>query len=383
VLLAAGELSNAQQSSTRESELAHHLQLSQQYLAEHEPAKAIPELRAVLVLDPSDTEARANLGVLLFFAGQYAEAIPELKAAVSEKNDLWKIRSLLGIAERRTGDEQAGRRDLEASFPHIEDEKLKVNVGRDLVESYASTDELDKASDMIGALLKLEPTNPALLYTSYRIHTDMANTAMLELGLVAPDSPQTHQAMAHELQRDHDNAGTIANLRKALALDPSLPGAHFELAEALHASDDQHLRAEAEAQYKLAVETNPSDPKAAARLGDIEVEQGQLDAAAEEYRLALKLQPSSADAALGLANVLVQQNKPAEALPLLEQVEAADPSNVLAHFRLSTVYRKLNRPDDVKRELELYTRYKAEREKLKAVYQQMRVISAQPDGGKE
>jgi cytochrome c-type biogenesis protein CcmH/NrfG len=211
----------------------------------------------------------------------------------------------------------------------------------------------------------------------------MANTAMLELGLVAPDSPQTHQAMAHELQRDHDNAGTIANLRKALALDSSLPGAHFELAEALHASEDQHLRAEAEAQYKLAIATNPSDPKAAERLGDIEVEQGQLDAAADEYRRALKLQPNSADAALGLSNVLVQQNKPADALPLLEQVEAADPSNVLAHFRLSTVYRKLNRPDDVKRELELYTRYKAEREKLKAVYQQMRVISAQPDGGKE
>jgi hypothetical protein len=57
---------------------------------------------------------------------------------------------------------------------------------------------------------------------------------------------------------------------------------------------------------------------------------------------------------------------------LLEQVEAADPSNSLAHYRLSVVYRKLKRPDDVKRELELYQRYKNEREKLKAVYQNMR-----------
>jgi cytochrome c-type biogenesis protein CcmH/NrfG len=106
---------------------------------------------------------------------------------------------------------------------------------------------------------------------------------------VAPDSAQTHQAMADELQRDRDLTGTIANLRKALALDPTLPGIHFELAEALHASDNPQLRAEAEQQYRLAVEANRSDPKAAARLGDIEVEKGDPDAAATDYRKALEL----------------------------------------------------------------------------------------------
>jgi tetratricopeptide (TPR) repeat protein len=354
-----------------------HLNAARDYLSRKQPALAIPELQAVVAIDPNNLDARANLGVLLFFQAKYVEAIPHLKVAVTMKPDLWRIQSLLGIAERRTGEEQDGRGDLEAAFPHVEDEKLKINVGRELVESYAATDDLDKAADMIAALLKLEPTNPSLLYTSYRIHTDMAATAMLELGLVAPDSAQTHQAMAHEMQRDHDLAGTIANLRKALALDPALPGIHFELAEALHASDDQHLRAEAEAEYKLAVETNPSDAKAAARLGDIEVEKGNLAAGATYYRQALKLQPNSGDAAIGLANILFEQGKPEQALPLLEGVEKADPTNSLAHYRLSVVYRKLNRPEDVKREVDLYKHYKEEREKLKSIYQQMRVTPAQ------
>ena len=48
---------------------------------------------------------------------------------------------------------------------------------------------------------------------------------------------------------------------------------------------------------------------------------------------------------------------------------------MLAHFRLSVVYRKLKRPEDVKREVELYQRYKDEREKLKAIYQKMRVAA--------
>jgi tetratricopeptide (TPR) repeat protein len=377
LLISRPALLRAQASQDHAQEIAAHQQKAQEYLRARQPKLAIPELQALVQLDPNNVEDHANLGVLLFFQGSFADALPQLKAAVAMKPDLWRIQALLGIAERRTGDEQAGRTDLEAAFPHIEEEKLKINVGRDLIESYAATQDLDKAADMVAALLKLEPTNPSLLYTSYRIHTDLAATALLELGLVAPDSAQTHQAMAHEMQRDRDLPGTIANLRKALELDPGIPGGHFELAEALHASDDQKLKAQAEPQYKLAVQTNPSDPKAFARLGDIEAENGETAAAEASYRQALKLQPTSEDAAIGLANVLTAQGKPTDALPLLQAVEKADPTNALAHYRLSVVYRKLNQPGDVKRELDLYKHYKEERERLKSIYQQMRVTPAQ------
>ena len=354
-----------------------HERKAHELLSQKNPELAAKEFAAILAIDPHNLDAQANLGVLLFFQGKYAEAIPQLKAAVQVKADLWKIRSLLGMAERRTGDDKDGRGDLEAAYPHLEEEKLQIEVGRELIESYASTDDLDKASQVIGVLLKLEPTNAELLYISYRIHSDMAMAAMLELGVVAPDSAQTHQAMAHEMQRDRDLTGTIANLRKALALDPALPGIHFELAEALHASDDPQIRAEAEQQYRLAVEANPSDPKAAARLGDIEVEKGDPDAAATHYRKALQLQSGFEEAAIGLANVYSEKGDQAEAISLLKEVEVADPTNALAHFRLSTIYRKLNRPADVAREVDLYRKYKDEREKLRKIYEDMRLITPQ------
>ena len=201
-----------------------HARRAQQYLAAKQPAKAIPELEAVVRLDPKNVEARANLGVLLYFQGRYAEAVPQLRGAVEAQAGLVKIAALLGMAERRTGDEAGGRADLERVFPDIGELKLKTDVGKELIESYAAADELEKASDTVAALLKLQPTDASLLYTSYRIHSQMAVAALLELGLAAPDSAQTHQAMAHELQRDRDLAGTIANLRRALALDPALPG---------------------------------------------------------------------------------------------------------------------------------------------------------------
>jgi tetratricopeptide (TPR) repeat protein len=372
----------SQSAQNTQSQLAHHAQQAQVYLTQHQPLKAIPELQAVVALEPNNVEARANLGVLLFFQGQFPSAIPQLRAALAINPNLTKIQSLLGIAERRTGDDRAGRADLEAVFPLIEDKKLKTDVGQDLIASYTSSGDLDRAATVIAALLKLDPTNSALLYTSYRLHADLAVEALLALGLAAPDSAQTHQAMAHELQRDRDLPGTITNLRKALALDPDLPGIHFELAEALHASDDQRLRTEAFQQYKLAVQTGPDDPKAATRLGDLEVEQGDLTSASTHYNQALKLQPGNADAAIGQGNILAQKGDAAAAATMLEQVEAADPTNSLVHFRLSTVYRKLNRPDDVKRELAAYQRYKDEREKLRLVYQQMRVASPQDESPK-
>jgi cytochrome c-type biogenesis protein CcmH/NrfG len=205
---------------------------------------------------------------------------------------------------------------------------------------------------------------------------------MLDLSVAAPDSGQMHQAMAHELARQRDLNGAIINFRKALAASPNLPGIHFELAEALHSSDDLKQRAEAEQEYKLAIAANSSDGKAVSRLGDLYADKGDLDNAATYYKQALKLQPNNADAALGLARVYTERNDTASALPLLEQVTTNDPTNILAHYRLSAVYRKLNRPEDAKRELDAYQKYKDIREKLRQLYKELRLQTPQNEEDK-
>ena len=61
----------------------------------------------------------------------------------------------------------------------------------------------------------------------------------------------------------------------------------------------------------------------------------------------------------------------------------ADPTNVLAHYRLSSAYRELKRPEDAKRELEMYQKYKEIREKMRAIYKEMRQEGPQGDEGKD
>ena len=381
--LSAAGLGAAQSSGAADEQVRVHEQRAQQFLNEKKPELAAKEFAAVLAADPHNLDAQANLGVLLYFQENYAAAEPHLRDAVQQKPDLTKIRALLGMCERRLGKTDAARADLEAVLEKLDEVSLRREVGLELIEIYTASQELEKAAAVVAVLQQAEPTDPHVLYAAYRIYTDLAGEAMLGLSVAAPDSGQMYQAMAHELQRERDLPGAITDFRKAIAADPKLPGIHFELAETLHASADLKQRAGAEQEYKLAIAANGSDEKAIARLGDFTVEKGDLDGAATYFKQALALVPDDADALLGMARVYTEKNDPNAAVPLLERVVTADPTNETAHYRLSVVYRKLNRPEDAKRELAAYQKYKDIKEKMRKIYKELRVDTPSDEEGKE
>lgn len=366
-----------EQANSRQHQLNEHTRLAQQYLKERRPDLAIPELQAVVALDPKDVDARGNLGVLLFFRGDYAGAAPQLRAAVKMQPGLWKLQALLGMAERRMGDDAQGREDLEAAFPHLQEQKFKIQVGNNLLESYSSTGDLDKAAAVISQLRKLDPTNVSLIYSSYRIYSDLANEAMLTMALVAPGSAQMHQVMAHELARHDDTTAAIANYREALKIDPQLPGLHFELAELLSNSSDASLQAQAEAEYQAALAVNPFDEKAESRLGDLAAKRGDLKQADADYTRALQLQPDDAETATDLAKVLLSMGQKQKAQALLQKAIQIDPTDYVAHYRLSALYRQEGQPDKAKQELEQYQKYKNMKEELTKIFHEMRVETGQ------
>ena len=380
----SGVCSGAAQSdgiSTAQQVQAHE-QKAHQLLSQKEPALAVNEFAAVVALDPNNIDAQANLGVLLFFQKDYGKAEPHLRKAVEQQPDLTKIRALLGMCERNLGENELAQADLQSVVDQIKEPNVRLEAGLELIELYTATKELPKAAAVVEILQQGAPTDPRILYAAYRIYSDLAGEAMLDLSVAAPQSGQMHQAMAHELGRERDIPGTIANFRKAIASDPNLPGIHFELGEALRASPDLKLRAEAEQEYKLAVVANGRDSKSLTRLGDTAVEKDDFDSAAAYYKRALALALGDADATLGLAHVYIEKDESASALPLLEPLVAADPTDVLAHYRLSSAYRKLKRPADAKREMDAYQKYKSVKEKMRAVYKEMRVDTPQSEPDK-
>jgi tetratricopeptide (TPR) repeat protein len=254
-----------------------------------------------------------------------------------------------------------------------------MQAGMELIELYSGTGDLDKAVSIVDALTTLSPTNPEILYASYRIHSDLVMQAMLGLTMVAPHSALMHQLMAHELAKQGDTAGAIRNYREALKIDPGTPGLHFELAEMLNSSMTASGREEAEKEYKAALAVNSMDEKSECRLGDLALLRDDLEAASSHYSRALQLQPNDAEAALGLAKTLMSMNQPQKAEPLLEHAVTVDPTSAVAHFRLSTLYRQAGRTADAKRELQEYQKYKAMKDKLKDIYREMRLQPAKSE----
>src|SRR5258708_29133965 len=128
---------------------------------------------------------------------------------------------------------------------------------------------MDKAATPVSVLRELDPTNVKIIYTAYRLYSDVADESRLSLIIVAPNSARTHQMMAHELARQGNSAEAIANYREALKLQPNLPGLHFELAEMLNSSSAPHAPQQADLAYKAALAINPADEKSECRLRDL------------------------------------------------------------------------------------------------------------------
>ncbi len=358
---------------SQQDQIGLHERLAQQYLKQQRPDLAIPELQKLVELDPANVEARGNLGVLLFFHGDYKAAVPHLREAVRLQPGLWKVQALLGMAEEKTADFADAQKDMEAAFPSIQDKKLKIQVGLELVGLYTADSDLDDAAGMVTQLRKAFPDDAEVLYAAYRTYADLSGESMVALSLVAPDSAQMHQVMAHEEIKEGNTNGAVAQFRAAMKLDPHLPSIHYELAELLNTSQDAAVKDEAEKEYRAALTENPADEKAECRLGEIDGHKGNTAQAFQEYSRAVELQPADDDARLGLAKTLIDMHEPAKAQAMLEQAVQLEPTNAVAHYRLATLYRGEGRIEDAKREVELYKKYKDLKDKLRAVYKDLQV----------
>ncbi|HEY2471103.1 MAG TPA: tetratricopeptide repeat protein [Terracidiphilus sp.] len=350
-----------------------HVAKAQQYMRAHRPDLAIPELDALVKLNPSDMESQANLGVLLYFGHQYAQAVPHLRTAIQATPDLYKIQALLGLSEKHLNDDQNARADLATALPHLKGEKIQREVGDTLVESYMATNEIDNAASTVAVLLDADPTDPGLLLSSYRFYSELANNAMITLALAAPDSAELHQAMAQALARHGDDDAAVANYRQAIKLNPKLPGLHYELGSLLYNSVDEKLQVQASAEFEAALAINSHDEKAQLMLGEDAARHGDMKKAFDAESRAVELQPNDPDACTELAKTLIAMRQPDKARPLLEHALSIDSMNETAHYRLSTLDRQQGKTEEAKQELAQYQKYKEMKARLRAIFRDMRM----------
>ena len=350
-----------------------HLARAQQALAKKQLDLAAQELHEAVTADPTNVEARANLGVVEFLQGKYAEAEPDLREALKQQPKLWKAQAILGLCEKAQRKFDSARSSLEKSFFHLDDPQLQMRAGMALVEIDYQRRDFDPALAVLASLQKIDPANPDVLYVLYRIHSDLAVQARDTLASVAPDSARMHQLLAEHLVTEGKIKEAIVQYQEALHINPRLPGVHFELGEAiLENSTSDEARKQAEREFKIAIEINPDDAKSESRLGALANLRNEKEIALQHYSQAAELDPEYSEAQVGLGAVLMSTGHPEKAIEHLLQALRLDPLNASAHFRLSQAYRQLGRAADADEEVAKFKQLREAEERLQAVYGQLK-----------
>ncbi len=375
-LLCAGLIAQADKSQ----EVQLHYEKAEAALREGQLEKAGKEFREVLHINPTIAEAHANLGVIAYKLSNFSEAQRCFSEAVKLNPSLWEAQAFLGLSELKLGHNAEAKSLLEKTFPKIRNRDLRSEVGVDLVGLYQQSRTLDRAVDVLRDITQSNPDDPAMLYLSYRIYTDLAAQSVAKLSQAAPESAQLHQILAQAAASQDDMQGAITEYKKALEINAHLAGIHYELGRVLLASSQaETVRQEAQHEFETELAANPADANSEYELGQVYSMESNWPLATEHYSRALKIDPDLADAHIGLAKVLKDRGQAAEALAHLIEAERLDPDNETAHYRLAQVYRESGQNIEAERELALFKRRRDSRIPTRAVSRKSSPEQSEPD----
>jgi tetratricopeptide (TPR) repeat protein len=362
----------AQTSASRAAGVRDHLRKAEEYLKANDSSSAVKELEAVLALDPNNGEAYTNLGVIAFFQRDYQNSSRYLRKALAIDPSSARTQALLGVCQKRLGNPSA-RELLEKSFPKLKDKALRLQVGMELAAVYDQQGDPGATASVMRSLVDLDPDNVDVLFMAQRVYSELAEDTMNKLAVLAPGSSRMQQVIAQSLINAGDLNAAMDHYRKALQIDPRLPGVHFELAEAILESSPSDAGAQSEAQKELqvAVTTDGDTAKTECEFGRIASLQGRPKEAFAHYQRAYELNPNETQAQLGMARLLMLQEKPQEAIKYLHMAVQSDPLNSEAHYRLAVVCRALNLADQAKKEMQLFQDIKKTKDQVEDLYRQM------------
>jgi tetratricopeptide (TPR) repeat protein len=338
----------------RNQDAEMHAQRAQAAIASNQPDVASGELEALLRLTPNDINARANLGMVQFTRGRYEQAAANFETVLAHSPALWNARAFLGMCEIRLGRADEGQSAIQEALAHITDKTLHRQAGLELVSSYLAEGMADRAVSVVDVLEHDYPTDPDVLYATYRVHSGLASTALRQLSENAPDSAQFHQVLGDDMLVQEDFPKAIEEYRETLKRNPRSVGVHLGIGQAILAegkSEDNLKSAEQEFHKELAID--PISPDALFQLGQIAYDRGEIGEATKLFTETLKRRQSFPEAHIALAKISSDRNQNADAIRHLEMAIMFAPYNQTAHYRLAQLYKKAGDAKKANQEFEI------------------------------
>jgi len=311
---------------------------------------AIREYRAALALDPSNFQARSNLGAALAHTGHYEEAIAAYREAleIAPHAIANPLRLNLALAYYKSGQLLDAVRELEGVRREVPGDLQATMLAADC---YLRLGELQRVIDLLSPLMSAHPDERGI---TYMLGMALIRSGQVEKGQVLVDAilSDRNSAEAHFLlgsvafmANDYPNA--LKEFAKAIAVNPDLPSLQSYNGQALLFTGDPDAAAAA---FRKELASDPNDYDSNLRLAEILSRRRQYAEARPLYERALRVRPGSAEAGYGIAELDLAELQPERARQRLEKLVAQWPQYAEAHRGLAAADEQLGRSAEAGRE---------------------------------
>jgi len=223
--------------------------------------------RTVLAQGGATAYVHNNLGIVLQERGQHAKAVPEFREAVRLDPAYPAPRILLGASLLALGRVSEARASLERAVKLAPREPLaRLQLAK----------VLERASDFPGAveqyraLTELKPDEAEYAYALGSAYLHLSEWSLKQLAALDSGAARFHQAMGHTFRVQGRPDLALAAFDRAAQSDPSLPEVHLAMAQ-IHLDEKRWPEARQEIERELTILPESAGARALlARLSALE-----------------------------------------------------------------------------------------------------------------
>jgi tetratricopeptide (TPR) repeat protein len=311
--------------------------------------------RAVLMAQPENSEAYAHLGFLEAHEEHYKEAISLYRKALTLSPLMPGLQMNLGLALFKAGDFKQAIYTFtplrkSESPQSAEAQRLTTLIGM----SYFGLDEFAAAVPYLKQVTAADPQNlPFRLVLAHSCLASRQFQCVLdtyhEILLLNAESAEADMLAGEAMDEMQDHEGATQQFRAAVKVNPQEPNVHFGLGYLLW-TQGQYEEAAKEFQAELA--NVPDNAQALTYLADADMKTNNSDAALPLLKKAVQISPAMELAHLDLGIFYSDAGKQQDALREFKAAARLAPADVKPHYRLARLYQTMGRKDEANAEFQ-------------------------------
>ena len=278
---------------------------------------AIGYYRKASAVNPELPGLQMNMGLALFKAAQFPDAIRSFTAELKKRPGDPRLTILLGMAHY-------GMKDYLVAIPYLqraaEQDPQSVALRITLAQSCMRSKQYQCALNVCKQILALK--------------SDSADAAMIA---------------GEALDQMGDKAGAVRALRASLEANSRQPDLHFGLGYLLWT---ENKWPEAANEFQLEIENNPGHLKARIYLSDSWVQQGEFEKALPELEKLVAANGSEPIVHRDLGIIYAHSGRNEDAIREIRMAEQSDPEDLESRARLARLYQLIGKREEVNAELE-------------------------------